>query len=235
MNRGRRPTAPVIQKTPAMSQPIPALPATRQSDLAWALRESTHIRMVLSRFAEGHPGTTTVRTGLLPYERPSPRWRFDAPDTAWRSFPADLPAVTAAIDSMSGAHDLQALDCPARACWWHSSHEPGRLVHITVHARGHEVVVGVHFQLAMDAPERDRNVQAVIFAGVAASIAGCLLFGELVGVMLLNVGLWLAFVTLAVVAPRWRRRRELSAWSRAWRHSFWAALAARLAAGRIYR
>jgi len=210
-----------------MSHPTPALPATR---------ESTDIRMFLSRSAEGHPGAATVRTGLLPYERPWPRWRLDGPDTAWRSFPGDLPAVTAAIDSMSGTHDLQALDRPARACWWLSPHEPGRLVYITVHARGHEVVVvGVHFALAADPPERDRNVQAVILAGVAASIADCLLFGELVDVMLLNVGLWLAFVALAVVALRWRRRRELSAWSRAWRHDFWGALAARLAAGRIYR
>lgn len=213
----------------------PALPATGPSDLVLAMRESTSIRLVMSRPGEEPTGQMTARRGLRLHERLSPRSRRDALDTVWRSFPAHVPAVTAAIDSLSPAHDLQPVDCGAPAAWRHFPAEPGRIVHVTVHARGPDAVVGLHFQCAADPPLRERNLQAVIFVGVGASIAGYPLFGELVGVMLLNAGLWLTFVVLVVLAPRWRRRREFRAWSRAWQRRFWADLTGRLVVGCIYR
>lgn len=178
-----------------------------------------------------------MRVLLVSSGEPPPPQQVDALDRAWRYFPVNVPAVTAAIDSMCETLNRPPPDCTTcRHCHHHASETR---VYITMHAHAQDTVVGVHFEPTMDHSACNRNALLVTLLAIGALVALLAMAGRDEGavfaVFMFESVYWLACVTSMLVIPRWRRQRALSAWSRAWRRTFWAALEARLASSRIYR
>ena len=181
--------------------------------------------------------TTTMRVLLVPCGEPSLPQKNDALDKTWRYFPFNVAAVIAAIDSMCETINLPHQDCTT---WRRCHHDASESrVYITMHAHGQDTVVGVHFQPTINHSACNPNVVFVTLVGIGALVALLAMVGHDAGaafdVMMFESVYWLACVMFILVVPRWRRQRALSAWSRAWRRTFWVTLEARLASSRIYR
>lgn len=181
-----------------------------------------------------------VNMGAVVPRPPTPGER----GSEWRTWDADLPAVTAAIEALDHTLALERWST-APPLHWHSHEQDLELwIDVTVSARGDVTEVGLKIAPAgtdFAGPGLTRNV-AVHAAIATAAVLFTALFlvgsGDawvLILIGLIDLVFTLCLVFGLVVIPARRLALAQAEWSRTWRRNFWAALEARIRQGALYR
>jgi hypothetical protein len=164
-----------------------------------------------------------------------------------RRWEADLPAVTAAIATLTRPLELCDRSTATRSQWYHHSPDLELSIAITAQAVGAATEVDLTICPAGTDPARPAGrgaLRNIVVYGAAVIAAVLVLALFLVGSgdiwVLLLIGLIDLIFTVSLVLglfviPARRLALEQEAWARTWRRSFWAALEARLHHHALYR
>lgn len=167
------------------------------------------------------------------------------PDSEWRTWDVDLPAVVAAIESLTKSLELADRSSGARPHWRHHADDLDLWVDITAIQRDRSTTVGMSIRSATGSHARRwsrvRDFAAVAVLATAAPTLLALLFASggdtrvLLIIGLIDVVFMSSLVVGLVVLPARRVALAQDEWSRTWRRTFWAALDARLSQRALYR